>query len=138
MLIYYLFTFLTTDSGIDTPLLIALAFLGLVVYFWPSRVAFKKNNPFKTIILIINLFFGWTFLVWVGLLIYVYFPARKTILDPIIDPSGTMSAKEYGRRINDLKNNSNKNRTLKELYELKSMGAITEEEFKLERNKLRK
>jgi len=137
MLIYHFITFLISDD-IDTPLIIALLLLGLVIYFWPSRVAFNKNHPFKNIILIINLFFGWTFLVWVGLLIYVYFPARKTILDPIIDPSGTMSAKEYGKRINNLKTHSNKNRTLKELYELKRMGAITEEEFKLERNKLRK
>ena len=137
MLIYHFITFLFSDD-IDTPLIIALLLLGLVIYFWPSRVAFSKNHPFKNIILIVNLFFGWTFLVWVGLLIYVYFPARKTILDPIIDPSGTMSAKEYGKRINNLKTHSNKNRTLKELYELKRMGAITEEEFKLERNKLRK
>ena len=138
MLIYQLYTLLASDPDLGLPLIIAIAIIGLYLYFLPSQVAFNKNNPFKNIILIINLFFGWTFLVWVGLLIYVYFPARKTILDPLIDPSGTMSAKEYGNRFNDLRNNSNKNRSLKELYELKSMGAISEEEFRKEREKLRK
>ena len=125
----------------DTDLLviigiILLALLGIYIYFWPSRVAFKKNNPFKGIILLVNLFFAWTFIVWFILLIYVYFPKEKTILDPLIDPSGTMSAKKYGNRINDLKTHSNKITSMKQLYELKQMGAITEQEFQEHRNRL--
>ena len=86
--------------------------------------------------LLVNLFFGWTFVVWFILLIYVYFPKEKTILDPLIDPSGTMSAKKYGDRINDLKTHSNKITSMKQLYELKQMGAITEQEFQEHRNRL--
>ena len=119
---------------------IGIALLGIIVlyiYFWPTRIAFKNNNSFKGIVLIVNLFFGWTFVVWFILLIYVYFPNKKTILDPIIDPSGTMSAKDYGNRINDLKTYSNKITSMKQLYELKQMGAITEEEFRNHRNRLK-
>ena len=112
---------------------ILIGVIGIYIYFWPTRVAFKKNNPFKIIILLVNIFFGWTFVVWFILLIYVYFPSKKTILDPIIDPSGTMSAKDYGNRINDLKTHSNKTHTIKELYELKKSGAISSEEFKTQR-----
>jgi hypothetical protein len=36
-------------------------------------------------------------------LIYVYFPKEKTLLDPILDPSGTLSAKKIGKRISDFK-----------------------------------
>lgn len=115
---------------------ILIGVIGIYIYFWPTRVAFKKNNPFKIIILIVNIFFGWTFVVWFILLIYVYFPSKKTILDPIIDPSGTMSAKDYGNRINDLKTHSNKTHTIKELYELKKSGAISGEEFKTQRKNL--
>ena len=118
---------------------IGIALIGIIVlyiYFWPTRIAFKNNNPFKVIVLLVNLFFGWTFIVWFILLIYVYFPKDKTILDPLIDPSGTMSAKKYGNRINDLKTSSNKITSMKQLYELKQMGAITEQEFQEHRNHL--
>ena len=120
--------------------IIGISLIGLIIiyiYLWPARIAFKKNNPFKVIILLVNIFFGWTFLVWFILLIYVYFPNKKTILDPIIDPSGTMSAKDYGNRINDLKAHSNKITSIKQLYELKQMGAITEDEFQNHRNQLK-
>jgi hypothetical protein len=118
---------------------IGIAFIGIIVlyiYFWPTRIAFKNNNAFKGIVLLVNLFFGWTFIVWFILLLYVYFPKEKTILDPLIDPSGTMSAKKYGNRINDLKTHSNKITSMKQLYELKQMGAITEQEFQEHRNRL--
>lgn len=120
--------------------IIGISLIGLIIiyiYLWPARIAFKKNNPFKVIILLVNIFFGWTFVVWFILLIYVYFPNKKTILDPIIDPSGTMSAKDYGNRINDLKAHSNKITSIKQLYELKQMGAITEDEFQNNRNRLK-
>ena len=58
-------------------------------------------------------------------------------MDPIIDPSGTMSAKDYGNRFNDLKAHSNKITSIKQLYELKQMGAITEDEFQNHRNQLK-
>lgn len=118
---------------------IGIAFIGIIVlyiYFWPTRIDFKNNNAFKGIVLLVNLFFGWTFIVWFILLLYVYFPKEKTILDPLIDPSGTMSAKKYGNRINDLKTSSNKITSMKQLYELKQMGAITEQEFQEHRNHL--
>ena len=116
--------------------IILIALLGIYIYFWPTRIAFKNNNAFKGIVLLVNLFFGWTFIVWFILLLYVYFPKEKTILDPLIDPSGTMSAKKYGNRINDLKTHSNKITSMKQLYELKQMGAITEQEFQEHRNRL--
>ena len=120
--------------------IIGISLIGLIIiyiYLWPARIAFKKNNPFKVIILLVNIVFAWTFVVWIILLIYVYFPNKKTILDPIIDPSGTMSAKDYGNRINDLKAHSNKITSIKQLYELKQMGAITEDEFQNHRNQLK-
>lgn len=118
-------------------IIVILIILAVFLYFLPSYIGFKRNNPFKWIVFIVNLLFGWTFIVWVVLLIYTAFPNKKTILDPIIDPSGSMSAKEYGNRFNDLKTHSNKINTIKELYQLKESGAISEQEFNIYRNKLK-
>lgn len=44
--------------------------LGLVVYFVPTMVAFKKKHLNKTAILLLNLFLGWTFVGWVVALVW--------------------------------------------------------------------
>jgi len=123
------------DGSVLIFMLIGL--IGVIVAFIPTYIAFGRKNPYKWIILIINIFIGWTGIGWVILLIYTLFPKRRTIVDPILDPTGTMSAKDYGDRMNDYKTHSNKINSLKELYELKKMGAISDKEFNEHRKSLR-
>ncbi len=52
------------DSGFYV-LYIILFILALMIYFLPSFIAFKRHHASRYGILIINLFFGWTFLGWV-------------------------------------------------------------------------
>lgn len=52
---------------------VALLFLlGIAVYFITSVVAFNRNVEPRVAILLLNFFFGWTFLVWIALLIWAY------------------------------------------------------------------
>jgi hypothetical protein len=118
-------------------ILMLIGFIGVIVAFIPTYIAFGRKNPYKWIILIINIFIGWTGIGWLILLIYTLFPKKRTIVDPILDPTGTMSAKAYGDRMNDFKTHSNKFSSLKELYELKKTGAISDQEFQDYRNNLK-
>lgn len=40
----------------------------VTIYFTPWLVAFRRRHPNATPILFLNLFLGWTFVVWVGAL----------------------------------------------------------------------
>lgn len=46
-------------------LIVLLAIFLLVIYFLPTIVAINRSHPNKTPIFIINLFLGFTLLVWV-------------------------------------------------------------------------
>ncbi len=44
--------------------------LSLVVMFIPTAIAFNRNLKRRWACLIVNLLFGWTIFIWVGLLIW--------------------------------------------------------------------
>lgn len=47
-----------------------LGVVGLVIYFIPTMVAFNRGVEARVIIFVLNLIFGWTFIVWLVLLIW--------------------------------------------------------------------
>ncbi|GAK13976.1 superinfection immunity protein [Geomicrobium sp. JCM 19039] len=52
-------------------LLLAIgALIGVAVYFVPTIIAFARNKQNKIAILVLNLLAGWTFLGWVGSLVW--------------------------------------------------------------------
>lgn len=51
--------------------------IGLAVYFIPTIVAFHRDVQPRVAIGLLNLFFGWTFLVWVALLIWALMARRS-------------------------------------------------------------
>ena len=59
-------------GGAVSAIVFSLIFLvlGILVYFIPTFIANKKNHTQKTPILLLNIFLGWTFLGWVGALIW--------------------------------------------------------------------
>ena len=75
--------------GGSVVLIMLLGFIGIIISFIPTFIAFARKMPYKWIVLIINLTFGWTGIGWIILLIYTLFPNNKTIIDPLIDPTGT-------------------------------------------------
>ncbi len=53
------------------PVLIVLALI-VLVYFAPTYLAYKKSKKQKTAITVLNVFLGWTFLGWVGALVWAF------------------------------------------------------------------
>ena len=53
-------------------LIILLGILGIVVYFLPSIVAYKRKHANRGIILLINFLLGWTFLGWACCLVWAF------------------------------------------------------------------
>lgn len=51
--------------------------LGAVVYFVPSMVAWYRGAPRRAGIFVLNLFLGWTFLGWVGALVWAVIEPRS-------------------------------------------------------------
>ncbi|MBL4802640.1 MAG: superinfection immunity protein [Emcibacter sp.] len=57
----------TMDSKI---LMLLVAMVGFTIYFIPTIVAAIRNHPNVVAISLLNIFLGWTFLGWVGALIW--------------------------------------------------------------------
>lgn len=94
---------------------------GIVLYFLPAIIAYKRNHANKGIILLIDFLLGWTFLGWAGCLVWAF-----------IDTDGS-KASNMTRNIG-----GNKYEDLARLQKLKDSGAITDEEFEIEKQKLLK
>jgi hypothetical protein len=50
---------------------------GLVIYFLPTIIAFQRDHRNGMPILLVNAFFGWTLLGWVGALIWAIYQEKK-------------------------------------------------------------
>lgn len=100
-------------------LIIVLGLLGIVVYFLPSIIAYKREHANKSIILVINFVLGWTFIGWAGCLVWAF-----------IDTDGSATS-NITRNIG-----GNKYEDLARLQKLKEAGTITEAEFEVEKAKL--
>ena len=53
------------------------AAVGVAVYFVPSLVAFYTKKRNRRAILVVNLLLGWTFLGWVGSLVWAIVAPRE-------------------------------------------------------------
>ena len=51
-------------------LLVVLITIGLIIYFLPTIIADKRKNKQFLTIRLLNIFAGWTFLVWLGCLVW--------------------------------------------------------------------
>lgn len=47
-----------------------------LVYFLPTLIA-GKQHPHRTAIFVINMFFGWTLVIWVGCLVWALLQRRE-------------------------------------------------------------
>ena len=99
----------------------ALYVLGVMLYFLPAFIAYKKNHANKNIILLLNFLFGWTFLGWAGCLIWA-----------CIDTDGATADRAF-RNVG-----GNKYEDLERLQKLKESGTISDAEFEVEKAKLLK
>ena len=54
-----------------------LLFLALGIYFIPTSIAMMRGSNLTAAILVVNLFFGWTIIGWVGALVMAVLPKQK-------------------------------------------------------------
>ena len=58
----------------ETQIMIIIAiiaiFIGIIIHFIPTIVAFKRDAASRWAIFLINLFFGWTIIIWIITLIW--------------------------------------------------------------------
>ena len=94
---------------------------GIILYFLPAIIAYKKEHANKGIILLLDFLLGWTFLGWAGCLVWAF-----------IDNDGSTTNKMF-RNVG-----GNKYEDLEKLQKLKDSGAITDIEFEVEKQKLLK
>lgn len=59
-------------------LVLLLLVLGFGFYFLPAIVAFYRGHHNKMAILVLNLLLGWTFLGWVGALIWSFMQVKES------------------------------------------------------------
>ena len=57
---------------LELMLLIPLFLVGLVVYFLPAIIAAFRRHPNMLAIFLIDLLLGWTFLAWIGALVWAF------------------------------------------------------------------
>ena len=81
-----------TTTGIFGALAIILGVV--LMYFLPLWVAKRRKHPAENSIGIVNLFFGWTVIGWIGCLAWAFMPGRipVTIEAPTPTPAGDMRA----------------------------------------------
>jgi hypothetical protein len=63
-------------AGFGTLAFIVIALLGLGIYAIPSIIAFNRGHQNATAILALNILLGWTFLGWVGSLVWALTEVR--------------------------------------------------------------
>lgn len=92
-------------------LLVVTIIIGLTIYFTPSAIAFNRDHPQRTAILILNLFLGWTLVFWVIALVWAFIAQPAQAPKPVAQPT---------RSVTD---------ELERLAALRASGAITATEF---------
>ena len=55
---------------------ILIGIVGILIYFLPALVA-NRRHPHAAAIAVVNLFFGWTLLGWVGCLVWALIGRSK-------------------------------------------------------------
>lgn len=68
--------FLVVAGGWDGLVVAAIGVVSFAVYFLPLAVAVKREHPQKNAIGVLNLLAGWTFIGWVGALVWAVMEPR--------------------------------------------------------------
>lgn len=92
----------------------------IVFYLLPAFIAYMNKGENKTAIILINIFLGWTFLGWVGSFIWALVDKPPRQITPNIIRKTPIDATDQ----------------LRKLKNLLDEGAITDDEFETQKEKL--
>lgn len=101
---------------------LVVGIFGIALYFLPAMIAYERKHSNRGIILLIDFLLGWTFIGWIGCLIWAHIDTDKSVITNTASP------------INN--DNMDKYENLRKLMKLKESGAITEVEFEVEKAKI--
>jgi len=135
-------TFLiSAPGGSEWILILALLLPVLALYFLPTILAANRKNPNTGVIFVLNLLLGWTFLGWIGALIWAL---SSTTTQPtvIVHNTAQRNSQEYKAEKQDAltqmqppstttqtSTHQEKIDQLKQLKQLLDEGILTTEEF---------
>ena len=110
---------LQSASDIGLPAITLFTIVCFIIYFLPAIIARKHSNSVS--ILLVNLFFGWTFIGWVIALVWACSSSRGSVVINNVAPPPQL--------VNHIE-------MLDKLALLREKGFISEEEFQAEKKKL--
>lgn len=116
-----------------------LLFFGLPLYFLPSIIAGTRHHPNITSIVLLNIFLGWTFLGWIGALIWAFSSGAKSNPAVIVNNSSQSYSQaekpdfshqtQPAGSVKQSTTHQDKIDQLREFKQLLDEGVITIEEF---------
>lgn len=119
-------------EAVGALVLLMLGLVALFIYLLPAVIAFHKEHANRWVILLLNIFFGYTIIVWLGCLVW----SLKLIHDSGDNRGGASGLNiEYGDNLNIVR----KIGPVSELVALKQLfddGVVTQEEFDTQKRKL--
>lgn len=127
----------------------------LIVYMLPGIIALVRGHSYAWVILAVNLFAGWTGVIWIAMLVWAVWPKEKSLIDPLVgNVTGTgnrnagdaLGAVAYGKERgyeNEMATRAVNSRTLssaalarlERLSDLRAKGVLTDAEFQREKSK---
>jgi hypothetical protein len=122
-----------------------LAVPALAIYFWPSIIAYKRENRYKMPILILNAVFGVTLIGWGAALVWAYWPDKDENVGKDIQPiiaSPPPSAGQGEPTVTVATESQTQSPTEKRLAALEHLakihasGVLTDAEFEAEKKKI--
>jgi len=114
------------------------------IYFYPSIIAYKRENRYKMPIFIFNIIFGWTVIGWGIALVWAYWPDKDENAGKVIQPitSPRPPAGEGESTVTVATEPQTQSPTekrlaaLEHLAKLHASGVVTDEEFQAEKKKI--
>jgi len=103
----------------DTIAISAMLIAALLLYLFPGFVSYFRRHEASMVIILVNIFLGWTLIVWLLCLVWAY-----------SGPDNSQPVKKSKPIQNNLSDEITK------LSELKQKGLITEDEFQQGKEKL--
>jgi hypothetical protein len=109
-----------SGSGMALPGILLISVVGFCLYFLPAIIG--RNHSSSGGILMLNLFLGWTFIGWVGALVW----ACSASTQPVIITNNAAPSSPPTINID----------ILEKLAAMRASGVLTEDEFQAEKKKL--
>ncbi len=131
-------------EGKEAGIYVILALPVAAIYFYPSILAYQRENRYRKPIAVVNLFFGWTVIGWAGALAWAYWPDKDdnvgNNVQSIVSSSPPVEQAEptVTEALEPQTQSSTEKRlaALEHLAKLHESGVLTDAEFEVEKKRI--